>query len=110
MVPPPHADMPSPRANDANRARASRPNQLNFMCFLHPRRARPTLAGMWRNLSWREYKPSSDCSGGRAFLPFVIDGFSSKAGYETRCSGYEPESGRRNKAPERVRGFAVEVG
>src|SRR6185437_16283373 len=42
MVPPPHADMPSPKANDANRARASRPNQLNFMCFLHLRRARRT--------------------------------------------------------------------
>src|SRR6201995_770107 len=84
MVPPPHADMPSPKANDANRARASRPNQLNFMCFLYLRPARRTIAGLRRNLSWREYKPSSDCSGGEGFLPIVIDGFSIGAGYAGR--------------------------
>src|SRR6185437_5872726 len=102
MVPPPHADMPSPRANDANRARASRPNQLNFMCFLHLRPARHTKSGRRRNLSWREYKPSSDCSGGRGFLPMsgvpgersllagvaiLIDGFRDGVGDRMEGSG-----------------------
>src|SRR5580698_55865 len=106
MVPPPHADMPSPRANDANRARASRPNQLNFMCFLHLRLLGEQWPGVRRNLSWREYKPSPDCSGGRGFLPILIDGFSEDRGYEGRQGRWRGRiRERKNKAPEWFRGF-----
>ena len=38
IVPPPHADMPSPTATDTTKAREIRPILLNVMRFLNPRK------------------------------------------------------------------------
>src|SRR6185437_3127673 len=63
------------------------------------------VTGVRRNLSWREYKPSSDCSGGRGFPPILIDGLSGGKGYASDGPCTQGRVWEQNKAPERVRGF-----
>jgi hypothetical protein len=56
IVPPPHADMPSPIATDTTKALENRPNLLNVMRFLNPRQ-QPVLIAVYCEQICRDMNP-----------------------------------------------------